>query len=63
MSEHCYNSNSKSLKFLTEAKTMKHGKLLVAKYLNPTTFRIVYILLALLAMALAGGAPDAYGGH
>ncbi len=41
---------------------MKNWKLTVAKYANPTTLRVVYILLALLAMALAGGAPDAFGG-
>ncbi len=29
---------------------------------NPATVRVLYILLALLAMALAGGAPDAIGG-
>ena len=32
------------------------------KYANPSTLRILYILLALLAMALAGGAPDTFGG-
>jgi hypothetical protein len=30
------------------------------RYGNPETFRLVYILIALLAMALAGGAPTAY---
>jgi hypothetical protein len=29
------------------------------KYGNPQTLRLVYILLALLAMAVAGGAPFA----
>lgn len=41
---------------------MKNWKLATAKYVNPTTIRIIYVLLAVLAMALAGGAPDAYGG-
>ena len=40
---------------------MKNWRLLAAKYANPTTLRIIYILLALLALALAGGAPDDYG--
>jgi hypothetical protein len=29
---------------------------------NPTLVRVIYVLLALLAMALAGGAPDGFGG-
>jgi hypothetical protein len=41
---------------------MKNWKLVAAKYANPSTMRIIYVLLAILAMALAGGAPDAYGG-
>ncbi len=41
---------------------MENWKLLVAKYSNPITLRVLYILLALVALALAGGAPDAYGG-
>ena len=41
---------------------MKNWKLLATKYANATTLRIIYVLLAILAMALAGGAPDAYGG-
>lgn len=41
---------------------MKNWKLTAANYVNPTTLRIIYILLALLAMALAGGAPDSLGG-
>lgn len=35
----------------------------LAKYfVNPTNVRVLYILLTLLAMALAAGAPDAFGG-
>ncbi len=41
---------------------MKNWKLTVAKFSNPTTLRVLYILLALLAMALASGAPDSFGG-
>ncbi len=41
---------------------MKNWKLAATRYVNPTTIRIIYVLLAILAMALAGGAPDAYGG-
>ncbi len=41
---------------------MKNWKLVAAKYASPTTMRVIYVLLAILAMALAGGAPDAYGG-
>ncbi len=41
---------------------MKNWKLAVAKYADPAIIRIIYVLLAILAMALAGGAPDAYGG-
>ena len=33
-----------------------------SKYANPTNVRILYILLTLLAMALAAGAPDDFGG-
>lgn len=33
-----------------------------ARYLNPSNLRVLYILLTLLAMALAAGAPDAFGG-
>lgn len=32
------------------------------RYGNPQTLRLVYILLVLLAMAIAGGAPVAYPG-
>jgi hypothetical protein len=28
-----------------------------------TTMRLIYVLLALLALALAGGAPDGLGGY
>lgn len=41
---------------------MTTSKLIVTKYANPSVLRILYILLALLAMVLAGGAPDGYGG-
>lgn len=41
---------------------MKSWKLTAAKFSNPTALRVLYILLALLAMALAGGAPDGFGG-
>ena len=42
---------------------MTNVKLFAAKYLNSTTLRLIYILVALLAMALAGGAPDDLGGN
>ncbi len=41
---------------------MKNWKLTVAKFSNPTALRMLYILLALLAMALASGAPSDFGG-
>ncbi len=41
---------------------MNNLKLFASKYANPTTLRMFYILLSLLALALAGGAPDDYGG-
>jgi hypothetical protein len=41
---------------------MTNAKLFIAKYLNSTTLRLIYILLALLALALAGGAPDDMSG-
>ncbi len=41
---------------------MKNWKLTVAKFSNPTALRVLYILLALLAMALASGAPSDFGG-
>lgn len=41
---------------------MEKAKFLATKYANPTTLRIIYVLLALLAMALGGGAPDEYSG-
>ena len=41
---------------------MKNWKLSVAKFSNPTALRVLYILLALVAMALAAGAPMGYGG-
>jgi hypothetical protein len=31
-------------------------------YATPSTLRLIYILLVLAAMAVAGGAPAAYGG-
>ncbi len=42
---------------------MKNLKLFVANNANPTALRVLYILVALLALALAGGAPDAFGGY
>jgi hypothetical protein len=41
---------------------MNNLRLLAAEYGNSTTLRVIYILLALLAMALAAGAPSNYGG-
>jgi len=41
---------------------MTNAKLFAIKYFNSTTLRLIYILLALLALALAGGAPDGYSG-
>ena len=41
---------------------MTNAKLFAIRYLNSTTLRFIYILLALLALALAGGAPDDMGG-
>jgi len=41
---------------------VKNWKLSAAKFSDPTTLRVLYILLALLAMALAAGAPMGYGG-
>ena len=46
-----------------EIDEMTNAKLFAIKYLNSTTLRLVYILLALLALALAGGAPDGFGGN
>ncbi len=42
---------------------MTSFKLFATKYANHTTLRFLYILLSLLALALAGGAPDDYGTH
>lgn len=44
----------------TEAH-VKNWKLLAAKYGNSTTMRVLYVLLALAALALASGAPSNYG--
>ncbi len=41
---------------------MKNLKLYAAKYANQNTTRALYILLSLLALALAGGAPVDFGG-
>lgn len=41
---------------------MTNMKLFAIKYFNSTTLRLIYILLALLALALAGGAPDGMSG-
>jgi hypothetical protein len=42
---------------------MANWKLVAAKYASPTTLRLIYIVVALLALALAGGAPSDFGGH
>ena len=42
---------------------MTNVKLFAIKYMNSTTLRLIYILLTLLALALAGGAPDGLGGN
>lgn len=31
------------------------------RYLNPTTVRLIYIIISLVAMVFAGGAPDSFG--
>ena len=49
--------------FREETDEMTNAKLFAIKYLNSTTMRLIYILLALLALALAGGAPDGMGGN
>jgi hypothetical protein len=41
---------------------MKNWKLTAVKFSNPTALRVLYILLALLAMVLASGAPVSFGG-
>ncbi len=41
---------------------MNNLKLFASKYVNQNTIRLFYILLSLLALALAGGAPEDYGG-
>ena len=41
---------------------MKNWKLTAAKLSNLTALRVLYVLLALLAMALASGAPVGFGG-
>ena len=46
-----------------QEKEMKNWKLTAAKLSNPTALRVLYVLLALLAMALASGAPASYGGQ
>ena len=33
----------------------------IDRYLNPQTVRFIYVLLSLVAMVLAGGAPDSFG--
>ncbi len=42
---------------------MKNLKLFAANFSSPVLVRVLYVLLAILAMALAGGAPDAFGGN
>ena len=46
-----------------EIDEMTNVKLFAIRYMNSTTLRLIYILLALLALALAGGAPDGLGGN
>jgi hypothetical protein len=41
---------------------MNNWKLSAAKLSSPIALRVLYVLLALLAMALAAGAPMGYGG-
>jgi len=31
------------------------------RYINPQTMRLIYVLLSLVAMVLAGGATDSFG--
>jgi hypothetical protein len=66
----CYNAHTDKVEkpagrripaHFEEAK-VKNWKLNAAKFSNPTALRVIYILLALLAMALAGGAPSDFGG-
>ena len=33
----------------------------MSRYLSPQTVRFIYVLLSLVAMVLAGGAPDSFG--
>ncbi len=42
---------------------MSNLKLFVANHMNANMLRLLYVLLAILAMALAGGAPDGFGGN
>ena len=66
----CYNTHTDCVAKPAEDKIpahfeeaeLKNWKLTAAKLSNPTALRVLYILLALLAMALAGGAPESYGG-
>jgi hypothetical protein len=51
-----------NLRSQKEIDEMTNAKLFAIKYLNSTTLRLVYVLLALLALAIAGGAPDGMGG-
>jgi hypothetical protein len=37
-------------------------KLFVTQYVTPSTLRMVFLLMAILALALAAGAPEAFGG-
>jgi hypothetical protein len=32
-------------------------------FANPALVRVIYVLLAIVAMALAGGAPDGFSGN
>ncbi len=40
---------------------MDNLKLFAGKVSHPNVLRVLYVMLALLAMALAGGAPDGFG--
>lgn len=40
---------------------MDTWKLAIGKAMQPNILRVLYVLLAILAIALAGGAPDGFG--
>jgi hypothetical protein len=45
-----------------EVKQMTNLRLFVAQYVTPDSLRMVFLLMAILALALAAGAPEAFGG-